>query len=72
MVQHSGFGDQTGGAVPDRRRFNRAMVTASIICATIMQGVDTTIANVALPHIQGSLSCSQDQIAWSNTCFSLR
>jgi MFS transporter, DHA2 family, multidrug resistance protein len=34
-----------------------------------MQGVDTTIANVALPHIQGSLSCSQDQIAWVVTSY---
>ncbi|HVC53904.1 MAG TPA: DHA2 family efflux MFS transporter permease subunit [Stellaceae bacterium] len=45
------------------------MITVSITCATIMQGVDTTIANVALPHIQGSLSCSQDQIAWVVTSY---
>jgi MFS transporter, DHA2 family, multidrug resistance protein len=50
-------------------RFNRVAITASITCATIMQGVDTTIANVALPHIQGSLSCSQDQIAWVVTSY---
>ena len=35
----------------------------------IMQGVDTTIANVALPHMQGSLSASQDQIAWVLTSY---
>jgi DHA2 family multidrug resistance protein len=29
-----------------------------------MQALDTTIVNVALPHIQGSVSASQDQIAW--------
>ena len=34
-----------------------------------MQGVDNTIANVALPHIQGSLSASQDQIAWVLTSY---
>ncbi len=50
-------------------RLNRVAITASITCATIMQGVDTTIANVALPHIQGSLSCSQDQIAWVVTSY---
>jgi len=55
-------------AVP-ATRFNRTAITASITCATIMQGVDTTIANVALPHIQGSLSCSQDQIAWVVTSY---
>jgi hypothetical protein len=32
-----------------------------------MQGVDNTILNVALPHIQGSLSASLDQIAWALT-----
>src|ERR1051325_3975979 len=37
--------------------------------ATIMQGVDNTIANVALPHMQGSLSVSQDQIAWLLTSY---
>src|SRR5271169_4407640 len=51
------------------RRLNRAAITASITCATIMQGVDTTITNVALPHIQGSMSVSQDQVAWVVTSY---
>ena len=50
-------------------RINRGAVTASIMLATFMQGVDTTIANVALPHMQGSFSCSQDQIAWVVTSY---
>jgi len=37
--------------------------------ANIMQGVDNTILNVALPHVQGSLSASQDQIAWALTSY---
>src|SRR5437016_737761 len=37
--------------------------------ATFMQGVDTTIANVALPHMQGSFSVSQDQVAWVVTSY---
>src|SRR6059058_3725493 len=37
--------------------------------ATFMQGVDTTITNVELPHMQGSLSASQDQIAWVVTSY---
>ena len=48
---------------------HRAWTTATIICACIMQGVDTTIANVALPHIQGSMSASQDQISWVLTSY---
>ena len=48
---------------------NRGAITASIMLATFMQGVDTTIANVALPHIQGSLSASQDETAWVVTSY---
>jgi DHA2 family multidrug resistance protein len=48
---------------------NRGPITVSIMLATIMQGVDNTIANVALPHIQGSLSAAQDQIAWVLTSY---
>ena len=45
------------------------MVTVSIMLATIMQVLDTTIANVALPHMQGSLSASTDQITWVLTSY---
>ena len=45
------------------------MITASIMLATIMQGVDNTIANVALPRIQGSLSTTQDQMTWVLTSY---
>jgi MFS transporter, DHA2 family, multidrug resistance protein len=48
---------------------NRGAITASIMLATIMQALDTTIANVALPHIQGSLSAAQDQITWVLTSY---
>lgn len=45
------------------------MVTISIMLATIMQVLDTTIANVALPHMQGSLSASIDQVTWVLTSY---
>jgi DHA2 family multidrug resistance protein len=48
---------------------NRRMITLSIMLATIMQTLDSTIANVALPHMQGSMSASQDQIAWVLTAY---
>ena len=48
---------------------NRGLITFSIMLANIMQGIDNTILNVALPHIQGSLSASQDQIAWALTSY---
>ncbi len=43
------------------RPLDRRMITLSIMAATIMQTHDTTIANVALPHMQGTLSASQDR-----------
>ncbi len=54
----------SGGAV-----VNRGFITASIMAAALMQTLDTTIANVALPHIQGSVSASQDQITWVLTFY---
>src|SRR5215472_7818493 len=48
---------------------NRGMITATVICACVLQGIDTTIANVALPHIQGSMSAAQDQISWVLTSY---
>src|SRR6195952_41230 len=47
----------------------RGMITACVILAVIMQALDTTIANVALPYIQGSVSASQDQINWVLTSY---
>ena len=47
----------------------RRLITVSIMLATIMQTLDSTIANVALPHMQGSLSASQDQITWVLTSY---
>ena len=53
-------------AVPGLRR---NMVTICTMTATIMQALDTTIANVALPYMQGTLSASQDQINWVLTSY---
>jgi len=55
--------DDTGAGI------NRAAITGCVILATIMQALDTTIANIALPHIQGSVSASQDQINWVLTSY---
>ncbi len=47
----------------------RALLTACVMMATIMQALDTTIANVALPYMQGSLSTTQDQVNWVLTSY---
>ena len=49
--------------------FTRLMITASIMTATLMNALDMTIANVALPHIQGSVSASADQVNWVLTSY---
>jgi DHA2 family multidrug resistance protein len=48
---------------------NRVPITAALMLATLMNTLDSTIANVALPHMQGSLGASQDQIFWVLTSY---
>jgi len=48
---------------------NRPLVTLLLMAATIMQSLDSTIANVALPRMQGTLSATQDQMAWVLTSY---
>ncbi len=48
---------------------HRGMITISIMLATIMQVIDMTIVNVALPHMQGNMSATQDQISWVLTSY---
>src|SRR5262249_55818760 len=57
------------GAVAPRANMRRTLVTVCAMSATIMQALDTTIANVALPYMQGSLSASLDQINWVLTSY---
>src|SRR5262249_44561760 len=47
----------------------RRWLTVVVMMATIMQALDGTIANVALPNIQGSLSATQEQVAWVITSY---
>jgi DHA2 family multidrug resistance protein len=56
-------------ASPATPGINRPAITACIILAVIMQALDTTIANVALPYMQGSVSASADQINWVLTSY---
>jgi MFS transporter, DHA2 family, multidrug resistance protein len=48
---------------------HRGVVTACLMSATLMQALDQTIANVALPYMQGSLSASYDQMTWVLTSY---
>ena len=48
---------------------NRGPITIALMLSTVMNSLDTTIANVALPHIQGSVGATSDQIAWVLTSY---
>lgn len=53
-----------GGQVP-----HRLIITLCTVGATLMQALDQTIANVALPYMQGSLSATYDEITWVLTSY---
>ncbi len=48
---------------------NRAILTVCAMTATLMQILDSTIANVALPYMQGSLNTTMDQVTWVLTSY---
>ena len=48
---------------------HRGLITASAMLAMFMQTLDSTIANVALPYMQGSMSASYDEITWVLTSY---
>jgi DHA2 family multidrug resistance protein len=59
-------------SAPRRRaepRHNVAMITATVMLTSILQTLDNTIANVVLPRMQGTLSATQDQMAWVLTSY---
>jgi DHA2 family multidrug resistance protein len=56
------------GAVP-RRAVNPWLIAITVTLATFMEVLDTSIANVALPHIAGSLSAGQDESTWVLTSY---
>lgn len=47
----------------------RGIITVCVMIATLMQALDATIANVALPYMQGSLSATSDEITWVLTSY---
>src|SRR5689334_15016145 len=52
-----------------RNRLQQVMLTICAMSATIMQALDTTVANVVMPYMQGSLSASIDQVNWVLTSY---
>ncbi|MFL5283838.1 MAG: DHA2 family efflux MFS transporter permease subunit [Rhodopila sp.] len=56
-------------ASPQQRVPHRMIITLCTVGATLMQALDQTIANVALPYMQGSLSATYDEITWVLTSY---
>ena len=56
-------------SAPEPRIFNPWIVALVVTMGTFMEVLDTSIANVALPHIAGSLSASQDESTWVLTSY---
>ena len=46
---------------------HRGLITAGLMLSMFMISIDTTVINVALPHMQASLSAAPDQITWTIT-----
>jgi DHA2 family multidrug resistance protein len=50
--------------MPQKPLVNPWVIAGTVTLATFMEALDTSIANVALPHIAGSLGASQDESTW--------
>ena len=60
---------QTAVSTPRTAPVHRGLVTLSVMIGTFMEVLDTSVANVALPHIRGSFSSGQDEITWVITSY---
>lgn len=60
--------DSSPTASADELR-HRGWIVLSVMLGSVMQALDTTIANVALPKIQGTLSATQEQMGWVLTSY---
>src|SRR3954467_4295933 len=50
-------------------RYNPWVIALTVTLASFMEVLDTSIANVALPHIAGGLSASEDEATWVLTSY---
>src|SRR5216110_1547301 len=53
----------------EHRHINPWIIATSVMLATFMEVLDTTVVNVSLPHIAGSLSASIDEATWTVTSY---
>src|SRR5512138_1779924 len=53
----------------EAKNVNKWLITITVMLPTIMEIIDTSVANVALPHMQGSLNAGTDEVAWVLTSY---
>jgi len=61
----------TGAAVRSRGEPHKWIIAFAVVVASMMQVIDTSIVNVAIPHMMGNLGASLDEIAWVSTGYIL-
>src|SRR5438093_5385599 len=57
-------------AAPDRYRF-KYIIAITVSLASVLELIDTSIVNVAIPHMMGNLGATLDQIAWVSTGYNV-
>jgi MFS transporter, DHA2 family, multidrug resistance protein len=55
--------------VNEIKPINKWLITITVMLPTIMEIIDTSVANVALPHMQGSLNAGTDEVTWVLTSY---
>ena len=55
--------------MPEQKKVNKWLITFAVMLPTLMEIIDTSVANVALPHMQGSFSAGADEITWVLTSY---
>src|SRR4029077_12633954 len=53
----------------EQKHINPWIIATSVMLATFMEVLDTTVVNVSLPHIAGSLSSTIDEATWALTSY---
>src|SRR5256885_13958376 len=66
---HAGRGLADPAATAPLSTVRKWLITFSVMLVTVMQILDTSVTNVALPHMQGSLSAGVEEMSWIITSF---
>jgi DHA2 family multidrug resistance protein len=65
------FGGSPAGVRPARKPVNKWLVTVSVTFGTLMGAIDSSIVNVAVPHLRGAMGATVEEITWVSTGFAL-